>query len=511
MRQCDAAAIREYGIPGMVLMENAARGTAEKLFEIFPRLRDEQVLIMCGSGNNGGDGFALARHMLRRGCSVTVGSVSPVNRLKGDARTNADILVKIARSDPEKRLRLITSATPKKLTAIEPPGIIIDALLGTGVGGRLKKKYASLVAWMNSLGKPTIAIDIPTGINADTGVAAGDSVRAAYTMTMGLLKTGLLFSDGREQSGKTYTIDIQIPEAVYRHSGIMSYLVEEADVRAAIPKRRHDAHKYKVGKVFVLAGSTGLTGAAALASMSALKAGAGAVVLGIPETLYPFMAQKLTEVMTVPLPESEAGVVGAAAWEKISEHIAWADVVVAGPGLSRKQDVGKIVARLIKDMDKPLVLDADALNVLGEHTSLLKRSKGRVILTPHTGEFSRLTGIPVKDIEADRLSIAHRYSLSYHVVVHLKGGPSITAAPDKRVYINSTGNPGMATAGSGDVLTGVIAGLWAQGMTGTAAAYCGGYIHGYAGDLARDAYGMHSLTAADILNHIPDVLMRLAH
>ena len=498
MRGCDEEAIRGYEIPGIVLMENAARGTADIMRGIIPGLSDKHILIVCGKGNNGGDGFALARHLFERGSAVTVASLSPVSHIKGDARINADIIQKMSRSDSSGRLSYIKSITREHLEQLPHADVIVDAILGTGFKGKLRPKIASIVAWMNEQKATRIAIDIPSGIDADTGFCEGITVQADYTCTMGLVKTGLLFSKGREVSGKVFCIDIQIPHEVYRRSKISSYLVRESDVRKAIPKRSPDAHKYQVGKVFVLAGSTGLTGAAALASESALRCGAGAVVLGVPESLNLMMEKKLTEVMTLPLPDNGAGEVHISALDSIRKQCEWADIIAAGPGLGRSEDVENIIIHILKDIEKPLILDADALNVLAGNDFLFEKRKSPVIITPHTGEFSRLSGIDLKEIQNERLRVARDYARKRKVTLLLKGGPSIVASKDDKLYINSSGNPGMATAGAGDVLTGTIAGLWAQGLSDEAAAYCGAYIHGAAGDLAREKYGELAMIAGDI-------------
>jgi ADP-dependent NAD(P)H-hydrate dehydratase / NAD(P)H-hydrate epimerase len=506
MRKCDEEAIRGYKIPGIVLMENAARGTADVMRDLIPGIHDKHILIVCGKGNNGGDGFALARHLFERGNKVIVASLSPVSHLKGDARINADIIQKMVRSDSSHRLSFIKSITRTNLEQLPRVDIIVDAILGTGFKGKLKPKIASIIEWMNGQRATRVAIDIPSGIDADTGISEGITVQADYTCTMGLVKTGLLFSKGREVSGKVICIDIQIPPEVYRRSKISSFLVRESYVRKEMPKRSADVHKYQVGKVFVLAGSTGLTGAAALASKSALRCGAGAVVLGVPESLNHMMEKKLTEVMTLPLADSGSGILHISAWESIKKQCEWADVIAAGPGLSRSKDVKNIIINLLTEIEKPLILDADALNVLAGNDSLFEKRKSPVIITPHTGEFSRLSGIDVKEIQDERIRVAKRYANMHKVTLLLKGAPTIVASKDGKLYINSTGNPGMATAGSGDVLTGTIAGLWAQGLSDEAAAYCGAYLHGAAGDQAREKYGEHAMIASDIQDALLKVI-----
>jgi len=506
MRQCDEEAIKGYGITGLILMENAARGTADAMQEFIPSLPGKNVLIICGKGNNGGDGFALARHLIERGSSVTVAAVSPVSRLKGDARVNAEIIQKMSRTDSSGKLTLITSVTRQKLEELIDFDVIVDAILGTGFAGKLKPRIAALVEWMNSRKCTRVAIDIPSGVNTDNGSAEGVAVHAHLTCTMGLIKTGMLFSPGRDYSGAIKKIDIQIPPEVYRRSKIKTFYVDKSDVRTAFPKRPLDAHKYQLGKVFILAGSTGLTGAAALSSSSALRSGAGAVVLGIPESLNHMMEKKLTEVMTIPLADDGSGVLHSSAWDRIKQQCEWADVIAAGPGLSRTKNIETIIEKLVRETDKPLILDADALNVLSGKDSLLSKRKAPTIITPHTGEFTRLSGIDSETLINERLTVVRRYARMRKITVLLKGGPSIVASKDGKLYINSTGNPGMATAGAGDVLTGVIAGLWAQGMTEDQAAYCGAFIHGAAGDEAEEKYSAHAMTAGDIYEELLKVL-----
>jgi ADP-dependent NAD(P)H-hydrate dehydratase / NAD(P)H-hydrate epimerase len=498
MRSCDEEAIRGYGIPGIVLMENAARGTADEMERVIPGLRGKHILIVCGRGNNGGDGFALARHLFERGCSVTVAALTPLGRIPGDAGVNAGIIRKMSRKDTEGRLTLITSATADKLEHIRPPEIIVDAILGTGFRGSVKPGVASVLRWMNGSNAIRFAIDVPSGVDADTGEIGETAVRADYTCTMGLLKRGLLFSPGRDAAGEIAVIGIQIPPEVYRRASVRTFLIERDDVRKSIPVRPADVHKYRVGKVFVLAGSRGLTGAAALTSMSALRTGAGAVVLGIPASLNQMMEKKLTEVMTLPLDDAGDGTLHRSAWNRIRQQCEWADVIAAGPGLSQTDDVREIIRRILKEVRKPIVLDADGLNAFTGDASALKKSEAALICTPHSGEFARLSGVPDDMLKRNRVETAREFARRYGLTLVLKGGPTIIASMNGNVYINSTGNPGMATAGAGDVLTGIIAGLWAQGLTEQTAACSGVFIHGAAGDAAAEKYGELALTAGDI-------------
>ncbi len=497
MRWCDETAIRSFGIPSLLLMENAGKGSADAIARSFGPLNGRSVVIACGKGNNGGDGFVVARHLLNRGAKVTVVLLASGRELKGDARRNFDILAAIQKQSP-KRLQI------KKSLAGLKADLIVDALLGTGFSGVIRPPLAPAIDWINRQGVPVVSLDIPSGINGTTGVMANKAVKARRTVTMGAIKTGLLCNQGREHTGDLEVIDIGIPANIYVSKNLRTYLIESGDVAAVLPRRKPTAHKYNVGKVFVLAGSRGFTGAAALSAFAVLRSGAGAVLLGTPESVYPILAKKLSEAIVVPLPATKSGSLGLEGISQIEERMKWADVTVIGPGLSQDPETGAVVTKLVVEGKGKMLIDADGLNAIAHSgAGLLRKSVGEIIVTPHSGEFARLAGVEASEVDARRIEHARAFAKAHGVVVVLKGGPSATADPGGTVILNSTGNPGMATVGSGDVLSGVVAGLWAQGMESMDAASSGVWFHGRSGDLAAAKLGERSIVAQDLIDFLP--------
>lgn len=508
MRWCDEAAIRTYRIPSLLLMENAGAGVARLIMDRFSPLSEKTILIVCGKGNNAGDGFVVARHLVNAGAAVVVTLLNSASDLKGDAKTNFEILKAIAKTSDE-RLR-IEQYSQRLLSERAHFDLIVDAIFGTGFKGSVTKPHSTAIEWINSQSAPVIAIDIPSGVNGTTGTKEGIAVCARFTATMGALKTGLICNDGRDNVGEIVVVDIGIPSAVYAHPSLRTRMVEAQDVQKLLPTRPSTAHKYNVGKVFLLAGSRGFTGAAALAAGASLRSGAGAVVLGTPETVYPILSKKLSEVIVRPLPATSDGSLSLDGLGEIKERMSWADVTVIGPGLSRQADTQKLVQQLVLQSDAKILIDADGLNALSAvGPRALKKSKATLLLTPHTGEFSRLTGVASGEIEANRVSSVREAAKDLGSTVVLKGAPTATATTGGEVFLNPTGNPGMATVGSGDVLSGIIAGLWAQGMEATGAAFSGVYLHGLAGDLAGSKYGERSLVAQDLIDFLPAAFQKL--
>jgi len=359
---------------------------------------------------------------------------------------------------------------------------------------------------LNELGAPILAVDIPTGIDADTGAVTGPAIRARATAVMARLKRGLLFSPGREQAGEIHLIDISMPPDRAPKSGTPVRRLEAADIRARLPRRPADAHKNSLGSVGVIAGSLGYTGAACLTASAALRAGCGVCHLAAATSLLPLLVPKLTEVITWPFADEETGRLREAAYPAWKSALAAESVLAVGPGLGQHPETAALVHRLLREMKQPMVLDADGLNLCTDYLDLLQNYPGPLILTPHPGEFSRLTGLTTARILARPVETAAEWAVKLGHILVLKGGPSVIAAPDGAVFINSTGNPGMATAGAGDVLTGLIAGLLAQGLTPLDAALCGVWLHGAAGDLARDHRGEMGMIAGDLLDALPGAL-----
>jgi len=497
MRRLDAAAIEEGGLPGMVLMENAALGTLRVIREnLGVELRRRKIIIVCGKGNNGGDGYALARHLFNRGAEVRVLSFGLLSELKGDAAQNARIYQNIGGTILELR-------QGSSLPDLPSSDLIVDALLGTGLAGPAKGLAARGIEWVNARPEPVLSMDIPSGVESDTGQAHGPAAQANWTVTMGLLKRGLVLPPGRDLAGAITIANISLPPRVRAGSQIHFNLLEKADIRAMLPRRAPTAHKGDCGRAFVLAGSPGMTGAAALCSQATLRIGAGLVILGIPTSLNPILEVKLTEVMTRRLAENSEGCLCLEAMPTIEEIVSWADVVGIGPGLSQHPDTEQTVRMLLATINKPLVIDADGLNVLGREKEFAGMLPAGSILTPHPGEFSRLCGKPISHILAHRVDLAAEKAAAWGAVLVLKGSPTIIADPGGEVYCNPTGGPALATGGSGDVLTGMILGLLAQGCPPVHAACAGVYLHGLAGDIAAREIGIMATVAGDVDRLIP--------
>ncbi|MCZ7554880.1 MAG: NAD(P)H-hydrate dehydratase [Bacteroidia bacterium] len=506
IRACDQTGIEEFGIPGVVLMENAARGSADVAEAEFGPLSGKRVLIVCGKGNNGGDGFAIARHLHNRGVHVDVLTLAPDESILGDARTNLDILRRMESSSDTLHVSLFRGSAQLADLLRQGPALLVDAMLGTGLASPLTGELAEVVEVINSSPVPVLSIDVPTGISADTGDVLGCAVRAGCTATMGAYKRGVLLRKGRAHAGKVRVVDIGLPDAAVLRSAASAFLLESRDVIAMLPRRAFDVHKYQMGNVFVLAGSVGLTGAAVLASEAALRSGAGIVHLGVPASLNSIFEIKLTEVMTVPLNETDEGTLSLKDFDKILERINSASITVIGPGISRQYETQNLVRRIVEHASAPLLLDADALYALGGHLNLLQKTNAEVILTPHVGEFSRLVSQSKEEIETKRISLSQTFAVEFGVTLVLKGAPTVIASRDGNVFINPTGNPGMATAGAGDVLSGIIAGFRAQGCSSEHAASAGVYLHGQAGDHARDRVGEYGLIATDLLSSFASIL-----
>jgi NAD(P)H-hydrate epimerase len=503
MQQCDRSAIKTYGIPGILLMENAGRACVDELTDRYGSVDGRQVVVLCGKGNNGGDGFVIARHLLNRGARVHLALLCKKSDVKGDCRINLMVLLKMLKS---RHAALTVQEISGSLSRLPTPDIIIDAIFGTGFSGEVRGLHRRAISWINEQQKHTVAVDIPSGANATNGIVESVSVKADLTVTMGLAKVGHYVGACRDHAGEVVPVDIGIPRAVYGSIGVPTFRVHADDVKGMLPNRPLIAHKHSVGKVFVLAGSRSLTGAPVMCAYAAMRSGAGAVVLGVPRSIHGALVRKLTEVMITPLEETSEGTVAITALDAIKERVLWADVVVIGPGLSLNAETGRVVRTLVATTNKPIVLDADGLTAVAEETSLLKKRKSPAVLTPHAGELARLLAKPSTEIEVSRVDIARAAAGQLKSIVILKGSPTVTATPAGTVYMNSTGNPGMATAGSGDVLAGVIAALIGQGMRAEQAAYAGVFVHGLAGDRGTAQFGQRGVMAMDIADAVPGAL-----
>lgn len=502
IKKLDLLASSKFNIPSVILMENAAIGVVDFITEYLCKTEQiETVLILCGHGNNGGDGFAAARHLVNRGFDVTVHFIGARNKMSKDARANFDIIQKFEKEISN--LKIISSQKPISVTTANQPDLVIDAMLGTGLNSALRQPYDSFVNWANKLKSIKIAVDLPTGLTSDDGRVLNYCFKADYTLTMGLPKIGTLINDGPKFTGQLEIIDISYPNSLTNAESIKTSLVEISDIRSFLPKRDYDAHKYSVGKVLAIAGSKGLTGAAVMSSESALLSGCGGVLLLTTEKLQNIYSKKLKEVMTFSV-GSEKEYLSFFDFDKMKSNIDWADVLMIGPGLGQNSETAELLYKILIDYPKKKkVIDADGLNLLSNFKSLSKIDLTKTILTPHFGEFSRLIKKDVDKIKQNLISEGKKFSIKHKCILVLKGAPTIIFDASGNCFINPTGNPGMATVGMGDVLTGIIAGLYAKGISPREVAISGVFIHGLAGDVARLKKSEFSMISRDVQSNIP--------
>jgi NAD(P)H-hydrate epimerase len=510
IKKLDQLASSKFKIPSIVLMENAAIGVVDFISEYLCKEEQiENVLILCGHGNNGGDGFAIARHLVNRGFEVTVYFIGEKKRLSIDAKTNFEILKKFEKEISN--LKIVSSKKPYFFGTAKKPELIIDAMLGTGLNSALRRPYNTFVNWANKFNAVKLAVDIPTGLSSDDGGVLSCCFKADYTLTMGLPKIGTLINDGPRFTGQLEIVDISYPNALAMRESINTSLVEISDIKLSLPKREFDVHKYSVGKVLAITGSKGLTGAAVMSSESALISGCGGVLQLSTEKLQNIYSKKFKEVMTFSV-GSDREYFSLSDFERIKSKIDWADVLMIGPGLGQNMETAELLNKILIDFPKKKkVVDADGLNLLSNLNSLDKVDLSKTVLTPHLGEFSRLIGKGVETIKKNPLTEGKRFAEKYKCILVLKGAPTIIFSEAGRSYINPTGNPGMATVGMGDVLTGIISGLYAQGIKALQAAISGVYIHGLAGDIARLKKNEFSLISSDVQSYIPKAFNLVLH
>ena len=503
MRALDARAIGTLGIPGPRLMENAGRGAAALIARKWVPIRGRRVLVLCGRGNNGGDGFVVARHLKTKGARVRVLLLGARGEVKGDASH--------ALAGWRGRIEEIKGA--EGLTIVEgalgEADLVVDALLGTGATGPARLLVADVIERLNAsaarAGYPVVALDLPSGLGSDGGTLLGSTVRATLTATFAGYKRSLLLYPGAEYAGRVVVVPIGVPEAEVRR-GISTFLLDEASVRGLFPTRHRDAHKGTYGHLLVIAGSMGKSGAAALTGRAALRSGVGLCTVATAASQQPVVASFGMEMMTEPLPETAALSIAFKARDRILDLASQRDAVALGPGLSLDAESQALARALVAELDRPMVVDADALSALTGHLDLLDDAPGPRVLTPHPGEMARMLGTTVALVQADRIETVREFCTRHHVHLVLKGARSVLGGPDGRVFINPTGNPGMATGGSGDVLTGMIGAFLARRFDPLAALQAGCVLHGLAGDLAAADRGEEGLIASDIIEAIPGAL-----
>ena len=507
MRAIDARLIRDMGVPGALLMENAGAAVARAARELLLVEERGRAAIVCGKGNNGGDGFVAARHLAEAGIEATVFLLGKAEDTRGDAKKNLGLLRPLGvRITEIKSSRGVRSAQD----AWRGCGVLVDAVLGTGTSGELKGMVRSAVEAMNASGVQVVSADIPSGVDADTGRILGTAVRASRTVALGYLKRGLVLLPGAEYAGEVSLAGLGVPLEEAGGADIDLGLVTGGFVKGLLPGRPAGGHKGTFGHVLVLAGSRGLTGAAALASTAALRSGSGLVTLGIAQGLNAIMEEKLTEVMTLPLAETEGQSLAVGAELQIREFAARCDSIALGPGLSRHPETMALVKKLIGDPPCPMAVDADALTVLAGLKDVLRPRGGpAVVLTPHPGEMARMMDCGVSDVESDRIATAREAAARSGSVVVLKGARTVVADPEGGMALNPTGSEAMATGGTGDVLTGMVASLLGRGMDGYDAARAAVFAHGLAGERAAALRRADSVTASDVIELIPSVMREL--
>lgn len=525
MQRIDRTTIEKYGITGMVLMERAGLSVVARINDLFFQGTEQRVqnkgikiIIVCGGGNNGGDGFVIARELHNQGREVEVYITANPGSLKGDAKINYDAAIKYGVV-----IRPVSYFLKHYPSSVISNCLIVDALLGTGLSKEVRAPLADVIKKINDMLVPVVSVDIPSGISSDTGQIMGCAIKARCTFTFGLPKRGHFLYPGAEHAGQLYVEEIGFPRALLASEKIKINLVQIEDLRSLLPVRPKNSHKGTYGHVLIVAGSRGKTGAALMAAKGCLRTGAGLVTIGIPDTLVNAFQSRVTEEMILPLPDKGNGTLSIKAADRILDFLKKRGKVLAiGPGLSVDSEISSLIRLLIQKSSVPMVIDADGLNAIAGQTGVLRKSRAPVILTPHQGEMAGLLkkelavsgqrsgaaySLSLRDeIEKDRINIALYSARTTKTYVVLKGSPTITATPKGEAFINTTGNPGMATAGTGDVLTGIISALLAQGLSPADASVLGVYLHGLAGDIIAEKKSQQSLTASDIIKAIPSVI-----
>jgi NAD(P)H-hydrate epimerase len=497
MRQLDNLTIYQLGVPSLLLMERAAQGIAQACLTLLRDKESPNVVVLCGSGNNGGDGVAAARLLKNAGAKVSAYLVGSREKMTEDTKAMEGMLLQVGGE------LLPFEVTPDHAQTVLNADLIVDAIFGIGLTRPVQGAALQAITWMNESKAPVVSADIPSGIQADSGKVLGEGVRAAVTVTFTLPKAGHYVGKGGIYTGKLVIHDIGIPQGLVDVLETDTTAIDEELVRSFLPKRAEDGHKGTFGKDYILAGSVGFTGAPVLAAEAAMRTGAGLVHLGVPESIYQIAAIKCQEAMPYPLPD-ENGKVSAQALEQIFTKMEGCDCALIGPGLGRSRDITTLVYNILHTVNYPIILDADGLNAAADHIYMVdERRDCPTILTPHDGEFARLGG----DLsDEERLTAARMFAMEHGCLLVLKGHRTIVALPDGQAFVNTTGNCGMAKGGSGDVLSGMILGLMGQGIHPVKATVAAVWLHGRAGDLAAEDLGTYAMTPSDLLRYLPKAL-----
>jgi NAD(P)H-hydrate epimerase len=499
MQELDRQAIEEFGLPGIVLMENAGQATADQIEQHFSATWPGPVFVVAGKGNNGGDGYVIARHLMNRGWDVSVLVLSAHETIRGDARINLDVLT---RSFAELYFAEDGDALFSVLDVVDAPALIVDALFGTGLSSEVKGVYADVINWINGTEVPVVSVDVPSGVDATSGKLYGPVVYADLTVTFAAAKVGHVVYPAAEAVGDLVVVDIGIPVQLCDQHPVRHFYVDAEMAGPLVPYRPDTGHKGTFGHLLSIGGSTGKTGAAALTAEAGLRAGAGLSTLACPASLNPIFEIKLTEVMTFLLSDKD-GEVDTDSLSGALQVCQGKQAVVIGPGLGVGKGARALVARILSQVNQAVVVDADGLNVLSSCLESLSSRKEATILTPHPGELARLLGCTVAEVEADRLTVAANFASKYGVILILKGAPTVIATPDGKIFINGSGNSLLATGGTGDVLAGLIGGFLCQGCAPDVSAVLAVFLHGAAADRLADLKGDAGILASELLREIP--------
>ncbi len=488
------------GMSYIQMMENAGRKCSERILKTIIGRNRANVCVLCGKGKNGGDGFVIARYLKNAGQGVNIilteGEPTAPEAVEMK-KLSENIFVNDIHSNPD-------SAIDKLINC----DIIVDCIFGAGFKGEMSGLTAELAENINSLGKTVVSVDIPSGLEGDSGKVGKVCIKADCTLAIGCKKPVHVLNPAKKYCGKIYVVDIGFSEECYEKAQYMFLSVDNEYVKSKMIKRTAESNKGTYGKVMCLCGSRKMQGAAVLCSNAAVKSGVGLVVSAFPEKAYCAIAPKLTEPLMLELKDDKNGFISAESEGKILNNLKTCKAVSAGCGLGNTDDVKKIICSVIKNAKCPVVLDADGINVICDNINILKTANVPLILTPHPGEMSRLTGKSVSDIQENRLKTASDFAKDNNVILVLKGNNTVIASPDGRVFVNSTGNAGMAKGGSGDVLTGIIGSFSAQGMEPVDAAVCAVYVHGMAGDEAAKKFSETGITPSMIIDRLPKLFSK---
>ena len=502
MREFDRKTIENIGVPGVVLMETAGRGAVKTAIRILKEYNYKKVSIICGKGNNGGDGYVVARGLLNYDFDITVFVLADENSIKGDALINLNIIKKLSCS-----IKFCTSENDVSTLAasLHESDLLVDAILGTGLESEVRDNYKTVISHINSTGKKVLSLDIPSGIHSDNGQILGTAVKAHYTATFGLFKRGLFIQPGAQYSGNISLIDIGIPNKLIEANKPSAHLLSDNYVKNLIPLRNPDSHKGTYGHLLAISGSRGKLGAALMLSNTAIKSGAGLVTLALPGDVHKSAESKCIEVMAEPL-DKNGEYLDKNTINKALELLTGKNCLAIGPGISQEQKTADFVKLFLPTVSIPTVIDADGLNVISDTPDIFKEFNFPCIITPHPGEMSRLTGLKTKTIQSDRINSALNFSKEFNVVTVLKGAQTVITSPLGEILICPVSNPGMASGGMGDILTGIIGAMLAQNLNAFDAAAAGVYLHAKSAELASDKKGYMGLTATDVMNELPYLL-----